>query len=181
MTVQLTSEQDQNTVQCLIRLMASIQAEIYLEIGCAQLGTFDQFRRALPEHGLALGIDVQRYANWAAYKSLVRGGANFILLDTGSSNPDTVEAVKGILEERKVDFLFIDGDHGVEAVRLDWEFYSQLVRPGGVVVFHDVDFSAVQRGHLQNQGAAVQLLKLKASGKDYYVVPGYIGTAYVVV
>ena len=35
-------------------------------------------------------------------------------------------------------FLFIDGDHTSEGVKRDWEMYSQLVRPGGLVAFHDI-------------------------------------------
>jgi predicted O-methyltransferase YrrM len=34
--------------------------------------------------------------------------------------------------------LFIDGDHTFEGVKKDWEMYSPLVRPGGLIVFHDV-------------------------------------------
>ena len=37
-----------------------------------------------------------------------------------------------------VDFLFIDGDHSLEGVKLDDEQYGQLVRSGGIIAFHDV-------------------------------------------
>ena len=37
-----------------------------------------------------------------------------------------------------IDLLFIDGDHTYEGVRKDWEMYSPLVKPGGIVVFHDI-------------------------------------------
>jgi predicted O-methyltransferase YrrM len=37
-----------------------------------------------------------------------------------------------------VDFLFIDGDHTYEGVRADFEMYSVLVRPGGMLIFHDI-------------------------------------------
>ena len=37
-----------------------------------------------------------------------------------------------------VDFLFIDGDHSYEGVSRDFALYSSLVRPGGLVAFHDV-------------------------------------------
>lgn len=35
------------------------------------------------------------------------------------------------------DFLFIDGDHEPEGVLADYQMYSPLVRPGGIVGFHD--------------------------------------------
>jgi predicted O-methyltransferase YrrM len=37
-----------------------------------------------------------------------------------------------------VDFLFVDGDHSLEGVTRDYELYAPLVRPGGVVAFHDI-------------------------------------------
>jgi predicted O-methyltransferase YrrM len=36
-----------------------------------------------------------------------------------------------------IDLLFIDGDHTEQGVRRDWELFSEHVRPGGHVVFHD--------------------------------------------
>lgn len=37
-----------------------------------------------------------------------------------------------------VDILMIDGDHTYEGVKKDFEMYSPLVRPGGLIVFHDI-------------------------------------------
>jgi predicted O-methyltransferase YrrM len=36
-----------------------------------------------------------------------------------------------------VDFVFIDGDHSVEGLLSDWNAWSALVEPGGVVALHD--------------------------------------------
>lgn len=38
----------------------------------------------------------------------------------------------------KYNFLFIDGDHNYESVKADFELYSPLVKPSGVIVLHDV-------------------------------------------
>jgi predicted O-methyltransferase YrrM len=37
----------------------------------------------------------------------------------------------------QVDLLFIDGDHAYGSVLTDWLLYHPLVRPGGIVAFHD--------------------------------------------
>jgi predicted O-methyltransferase YrrM len=59
---------------------------------------------------------------------------------------DTVEAVVsdsesaiGLLplKNESVDLLFIDGGHDLATVRRDIELYVPLVKPGGVVAFHD--------------------------------------------
>jgi len=35
------------------------------------------------------------------------------------------------------DLVFVDGDHSEQGVRTDWELWSPLVAPGGVMLFHD--------------------------------------------
>ena len=37
-----------------------------------------------------------------------------------------------------MDFLFIDGDHSYEGVKRDFADYAPLVRPGGLIAFHDI-------------------------------------------
>ncbi len=38
---------------------------------------------------------------------------------------------------KDIDFLSIDGDHSYEGCRLDWEMYTPLVKPGGLVYMDD--------------------------------------------
>jgi len=60
----------------------------------------------------------------------------FIIADTHA--PSTLEMVRVLMPE--VDLLFIDGDHDYPGVLWDWEMYSPLVRPGGLVAFHDIAY-----------------------------------------
>lgn len=47
---------------------------------------------------------------------------------------------------KRVDVLFIDGDHSYEGVKADWEAYKHLLGAGSVVVFHDCGWAeGVQR------------------------------------
>lgn len=55
-----------------------------------------------------------------------------------SQLPETIANVKELLGGEMVDFLFIDGSHYYNDVKADFEVYKELVRPGGVVAFHDV-------------------------------------------
>lgn len=42
-----------------------------------------------------------------------------------------------VLNPAGFDFLFIDAGHKMEDIRLDHEQYGNLVRPGGIIAFHD--------------------------------------------
>lgn len=62
----------------------------------------------------------------------------------GSGTEETFNQVKENLWSKCMDahlwldFLFIDGDHSYEGVKRDYEMYSRLVRPGGLIAFHDI-------------------------------------------
>jgi cephalosporin hydroxylase len=44
-----------------------------------------------------------------------------------------------------VDFLWIDGDHTYEGCKADYENYSPLVVPGGLIGIHDYNMPDVRR------------------------------------
>ena len=44
-----------------------------------------------------------------------------------------------VLQDIKIDFLFIDGDHSYEGVKKDFELYSNLLTDNGVIVINDTD------------------------------------------
>ena len=44
----------------------------------------------------------------------------------------------------RVEFVFIDGDHSYDGLRADWEGWSKLVAPGGLIALHDSRSSPVR-------------------------------------
>lgn len=48
------------------------------------------------------------------------------------------ETVEAQFAGEQVDFLFIDGDHTEKGVEADYNDYHHLVRPGGLIAFHDI-------------------------------------------
>lgn len=44
-----------------------------------------------------------------------------------------------IPQDIKIDVLFIDGDHTYEGVKLDFDLYSTILSPNGVIIIHDTD------------------------------------------
>lgn len=55
-----------------------------------------------------------------------------------SHAPESLQAAKDALEEGELyDILFLDGDHKYDGVKQDFDEYSKLVKPGGIVMLHD--------------------------------------------
>lgn len=73
---------------------------------------------------------------------------NVIWVKGNTHEPETLDLVKEKLTElgkRKVDFLFIDGDHSAKGVKDDYLNFESKVKKGGIIAFHDIvksDFHA---------------------------------------
>jgi len=79
----------------------------------------------------AFGANTREYFG----KWILDDGQSAFLIGS-SHDPATVGKAYGFFKE-KVDLLFIDGDHSYNGVLTDWLLYQGLVRPGGIVAFHD--------------------------------------------
>lgn len=44
-----------------------------------------------------------------------------------------------VLQDIKIDVLYIDGDHSYDGVKLDFDLYSKLISPKGIILIHDTD------------------------------------------
>jgi len=56
-----------------------------------------------------------------------------------SHDPSVLEQVKA--RAKKVDLLFIDGDHSYEGALSDWRLYAPLLAPGATVAMHDIGWA----------------------------------------
>ena len=70
-------------------------------------------------------------------KQLVRPKQELTCIQGNSHEAAIKEKVKTVVRE-PLDLLFIDGDHRYEGVRDDFVSFSPLVKPGGIVLFHDI-------------------------------------------
>jgi hypothetical protein len=63
-------------------------------------------------------------------------GATMLIGD--SHDPEIRDCLVTQLNGREVDALILDGDHRVDGIRADLADYGPLVRPGGVILLHDI-------------------------------------------
>ncbi len=121
-----------------------LKVKDFIEIGTNQGGTFNIWSNLSDKDGLKISIDLpggdfgtevnlQQRDNFL--KSL---GSNVYLLHGDSHTNNMYNKLKDLLQGRKVDFLFIDGDHTYLGVKLDFLMYKEFVRPGGFIAFHDI-------------------------------------------
>ena len=130
----------------LLKLVDRIKPGVILEIGTANGGTLFCFSHVASEAAVIISIDLPGgkfgggYPKWreSLYKSFILQGQKIHLLRADSHKTETLEQVEAVLHGRKVDFIFIDGDHTYEGVKKDFEMYSPLVKEGGIIAFHDI-------------------------------------------
>jgi predicted O-methyltransferase YrrM len=123
----------------LFEIVKALGPAAVCEIGAAGCGTTFLFARAAAPGSLVVSIDLElEEARRRASALFAREGQRVVCLRADSHRPETVGEVERLLAGRPLDFLFIDGDHSYEGVRLDFEMYAPLVRPGGLIAFHDI-------------------------------------------
>lgn len=109
---------------------------VVMEIGSDKGGSFYHWLKCLP--GVKKGIAVE-YRGTPFEDSFSRMFPNIELccLKGSSHAPDLVNRVEFFLRGEKIDALFIDGDKNGTA--RDFAAYLPMMRPGGVVMIHDID------------------------------------------
>ncbi len=174
------SDQCPYGLQFMLEKFASLNPQVFMQVGPGKLWDFNLFKGLCASGGLAIGIDYQVYEEWNEELD-EKDPVTSYLIATGSHSDISEDTVKAILSDRKADMLFIDGDHSEELVRNDWNRYSKFVRSGGLVFFHDYDRTAVERdGKREGQGAAIICLELERQGYEIHTIPNTsIGTSYV--
>jgi hypothetical protein len=107
----------------------------FLEIG-SNRGGLSFLLAHLTPNGLRIILDNAGSRARTQMLSGLPGEVHEIVAD--SHREETVSEVEDRLKGRKVDLLFIDGDHSYEGVKRDYFLYRHLVRPGGMIAFHDI-------------------------------------------
>jgi cephalosporin hydroxylase len=151
--IAIRSWQKKDEILGLLRLLEGLRPRVVVEIGTASGGTLFMLTDVAASDATIISVDLpggtlggesstlrHRYPPWRArlYRGFARDDQGVHVLRADSHNPATVQNVRRHLGDRRIDFLFIDGDHSYEGVRRDFELYSPLVRDGGIVALHDI-------------------------------------------
>lgn len=130
----------------LVSLVRRKRPATIVEIGTLHGGTLWAWCRVAAENAAIISIDLPGGPFGGGYpadatdrlRAFAQPLQDIQLIRGSSHDPRTLARLIEILAGRQVDFLFIDADHTYEGVRADFETFSPLVRPGGLVALHDV-------------------------------------------
>jgi predicted O-methyltransferase YrrM len=130
----------------LLQEVDQIQPRAMLEIGTANGGSLFALAQLCAPDAHIISVDLPHgqfgggYPKWKLplYESFTKPGQRLDLLRGDSHDASVVEHVRSLLGGRSLDLLFIDGDHSYDGVRRDFDSYQPLVRPGGLIAFHDI-------------------------------------------
>ena len=131
-------------IRCLLKEVGQLRPRRLLEIGTARGGTFFLLSRAAAPDATLISLDLPDPAEkWMGVTSfllprLLLPGQSGHFVRADSHAPETEAKISSLLGGSQLDLLFIDADHSYEAVKQDFDMYSELVRPGGMVAFHDI-------------------------------------------
>jgi hypothetical protein len=79
-----------------------------------------------------VGISFQQRIAHAEVKRVRNGRVEWVRNTGADAARDLAPDLAG-----RVEFVFIDGDHSYNGLRVDWEGWSGLIAPDGVVALHD--------------------------------------------
>jgi len=142
----VASYQIDSEITSFLDRISALEARVIVEIGTAKGGTLLLLARSADPRATLISIDLpdgsfgEGYPVWRTpvYRRFALPTQTLTLIRADSHLESTRARVEAALAGRQIDLLFIDGDHSYEGVRSDFEDYAPLVRPGGLIAFHDI-------------------------------------------
>lgn len=111
----------------------------YLEIGCYAGGSSCLLLQRPKTNVISidLGRPVLKMVVFNNVNKLNTHKNRYDYIEGSSHDIKSINILNDILLEKKVDILFIDGDHSYNGVKKDFEIYSKYVKEGGYIIFDD--------------------------------------------
>ena len=104
-----------------------------VQIGMGITGGAHYAFRLIFDLVVSIELDGAHLENYLRHNAV--DGAHDQFIAGNSADPKVIECAYSLA--RGCDVLFIDGGHSYEDVASDWMSYRDIVRPGGLIAFHD--------------------------------------------
>ena len=149
--------------------------KLILEIGTMRGGTLQRFLQVADDNAEVITIDKPNGKYGGEYgqpdidvmQSWKRNGQQLHIIRDDSQSQYAKEQVETILHGRKLDFVFVDGDHSYQGVKADYDRYRRYTK--GIMAFHDIVEHAqtdvgVKRFWEKLEGNKTEIIKDLAQG-----------------
>jgi hypothetical protein len=129
----------------LVKFLLTQPRTNILEIGSAQGGSFYLWCRLFSGKKLSLDYPCGNFGGIGMARARRRNcefqkwSDNVYAILEDSHSMRAYNRVARALRNDELDFLFIDGDHSLLGVQLDYFMYRPFVRSGGYIAFHDIN------------------------------------------
>jgi predicted O-methyltransferase YrrM len=130
----------------LIAAVRDLRPKTIVEIGSKLGGTLYCWAQVADPQALLVSVDLpggdfgggcsEEHAR--TFHAFLRSGQRLECVRGDSHDPAVFDRVRRLVGGPAADFLFIDGDHTYAGVKQDFDRYTALVRPGGLIAFHDI-------------------------------------------
>lgn len=139
--------QNPSEFESLFAIVCDMKPSRVLEIGTARGGALYLWCQAATDDARIVSVDLPSvqgatggYATQrtAFYQAFARAKQKLELLRLDTHAPAAREQVAELFADQQADFAYIDRDHTLDGVRSDFMQYGPLVRPGGLIAFHDI-------------------------------------------
>jgi len=114
-----------------IERVEALEPRVIIEIGVKTGGSLKFWEQILPKGGMLIGIDPENFVLW----DIARSDRQIHFVQGKSQDPETLKKVTEILNGRRADFIFVDGDH--RRALDDFVLYEPFLREGDGIAFHD--------------------------------------------
>ncbi|MCK5359068.1 MAG: class I SAM-dependent methyltransferase [Gammaproteobacteria bacterium] len=129
-----------------LKLIQKKRPKVIVEIGTARGGMLYCFSQLAADDALIVSIDLPGAPNCGGqtdderqfFSSFTSTNQTLEFIPADSHLPETKELLKNILQGRKADVLFIDGDHSRKGVEQDYEMYKEFAADDCLITFHDI-------------------------------------------
>lgn len=114
-------------------------ASVYIEVGTRDKGNIAWLQRHLNPNALIIDVDLEQIGE--SKQRLVNyllPTVSYLTIEGDSVNINTVKKVESALNGRNADAIFLDSSHMYNHILREFDLYFNLLRPGGILLIHDV-------------------------------------------
>jgi hypothetical protein len=174
--------QNDYELRAFLERVRDLQPRVVVEIGTARGGMLYCFSQLAARDATLVSIDLPGAPNCGGQTATEREvfatfgptTQSFHFIPDDSHLPSSKQRLEDILAGRKIDLLFIDGDHSYEGCMADFDIYHPMVNPSGLIAFHDICLFPEQ---WPGTGVGVAWLEVKARyGGEEIIDPGGVTT-----